>query len=100
VIHTVGPVWKGGSANEDALLASCYSSCFAQAQAHVVKTIAFPAISTGVYRFPLERATRIAVRETQAFLQANRTVEKVIFACFGNSVYQCYKRVVEEVIRE
>ena len=91
VIHTVGPVWNGGDHNEPKLLASCYKSCFALARAHGVKTIAFPAISCGIYHFPMEQAVEIAVRETRAELSANPSIEKVIFSCFGDSVYQAYQ---------
>ena len=69
VIHTVGPVWRDGQHGEDELLASCYRSCFALAAQHGIRTIAFPSISTGAYGFPMERAARIAVRETRAFLE-------------------------------
>ena len=69
VIHTVGPVWRDGQHGEDDLLASCYRSCFALAEQHGIRTIAFPSISTGAYGFPMERAARIAVRETKAFLE-------------------------------
>ncbi|HOC56987.1 MAG TPA: O-acetyl-ADP-ribose deacetylase [Verrucomicrobiota bacterium] len=83
VIHTVGPVWRDGRHNEDELLASCYRSCFALAEQHGIRTIAFPSISTGAYGFPMERAARIAVRETRAFLERNASVEKVWLVCFG-----------------
>jgi O-acetyl-ADP-ribose deacetylase (regulator of RNase III) len=91
VIHTVGPVWNGGDHNEPKLLASCYKSCFALAREHGVKTIAFPAISCGIYHFPVERAVEIAVRETLAELNANPSLEKVIFSCFGDAVFQAYR---------
>ena len=71
VIHTAGPVWHGGTHNEDELLASCYRSCLALAVQHDIRTLAFPAISTGIYGFPLDRATRIAVTETTQFLAGN-----------------------------
>jgi O-acetyl-ADP-ribose deacetylase len=83
VIHTVGPVWQGGNRNEDKLLAECYRSCFALADEHAIKTIAFPAISAGAYGFPLERATRIAVTEVKDFLERNATLEKVLLVCFS-----------------
>jgi len=91
VIHTVGPVWNGGDHNEPKLLASCYKSCFALAREHGLRTIAFPAISCGIYHFPVERAVEIAVRETLAELSANPSMEKVIFSCFGDSVFQAYQ---------
>ena len=98
VIHTVGPVWSGGSAGEDELLAGCYRNSLALAVQHGIRSIAFPAISTGVYRFPLERATRIAVAETKRFLEQDDSIEKVIFVCHGKRAYECYLRVVEEVV--
>ena len=95
VIHTVGPVWSGGQRGEPELLKSCYRSCFAIARQHNIRTIAFPAISCGVYRFPVDRAVEIAVRETTAELNANKTVEEVIFACFGDEVYSAYIRAIK-----
>ena len=72
VIHTVGPVWEDGSKGEDSLLAGCYRSCFQLARKHEITSIAFPSISTGAYRFPFERAVRIALREVLEELQSNR----------------------------
>lgn len=91
VIHTVGPVWYGGNRKEDEYLASCYRSCFELVEKYNIKTIAFPAISTGVYRFPLERATKIAVAKAKKFLEKNKSIEKVIFVCFGKQAYDCYR---------
>ncbi len=90
VIHAVGPVWNGGNHNEPRLLANCYKSSFALAREHGVKTIAFPAISCGIYHFPVERAVEIAVRETLAELDANPAIEKVIFSCYVEAVYESY----------
>ncbi len=90
VIHTVGPVWHGGQHHEDELLAKCYRSSLALAVQYSVRTIAFPAISTGVYRFPLDRATQIAVTEVKNFLTQSSSVERVSFVCFGEAAYQCY----------
>ena len=90
VIHTVGPVWRGGNYKEDKYLAQCYQSCFALIEKHQLKTVAFPSISTGAYRFPLECATKIAVTETVNFLKRNNFVKKIVFACFNNRVYDCY----------
>src|SRR4051812_6376174 len=92
VIHTVGPVWHGGDHNEDELLANCYRNSLKLAIENGVKTIAFPAISTGVYSFPLERATRIAVRAVREFLQSHLEIEQVIFACFGSEALHTYQR--------
>ena len=90
VIHTVGPVWHGGGSGEDALLESCYRSVLELARKHDVRTIAFPAISTGVYRFPLERATGIAVATTAAAL-ATLPETNVTFMCFGNDALAAYE---------
>ena len=90
VISTVGPVWRGGEEGEPELLESCYRSCFQLALDNAVRSIAFPAISTGAYGFPLDRATRIALAETAAFLAANALPEKVLFVCFGEEVFKSY----------
>ena len=91
VIHTVGPVWRDGEHREDELLASCYRNCFALAAERGINTLAFPAISTGAYGFPLDRATAIAVNETVDFLKRNNSVEKIIFVCFGKAAYDAYR---------
>jgi O-acetyl-ADP-ribose deacetylase (regulator of RNase III) len=96
IIHAVGPVWDGGKNNEDKLLANCYKNSLKLARENKVKTIAFPAISTGVYRFPLERATKIAVDEVKKFLEKNESIEKVIFVCFDEETYQVYKDVLKD----
>jgi len=90
VIHTVGPVWKGGDSNEDHLLAECYRNSLKLAIENDIKTIAFPAISCGVYRFPIERATKIAFREVRNFLKENSNFRRVIFACFSERMYHTY----------
>jgi O-acetyl-ADP-ribose deacetylase (regulator of RNase III) len=90
VIHTVGPVWHGGRGHEDELLASCYRASLELAVEKGVRAIAFPAISTGVYGFPLQRATAIAVREVRSFLEENPALEKVVFVCFGKLAHECY----------
>lgn len=94
VIHTVGPVWGGGNKNEDELLASCYRNSLRLAAKNGIKTIAFPAISTGVYHFPLERATKIAVTEVKKFLGKNESVKKVIFVCFDEGTYKAYEKIL------
>ena len=83
VIHTVGPVWHGGDAGEDALLASCYRRSLEVAAGNDVATVAFPAISTGVYRFPPDRAARIAVTTVAQALARLPAIERVLFCCFG-----------------
>jgi O-acetyl-ADP-ribose deacetylase len=94
IIHTVGPVWRGGNHNEDQLLANCYQNSLQLAVENGVNTIAFPAISTGVYSFPLERATKIAVHEVRAFLKSHPQIKQVIFACFGDEALQTYQRIL------
>jgi O-acetyl-ADP-ribose deacetylase (regulator of RNase III) len=91
VIHTVGPVWQGGSSNEPELLASCYCSSLALAAAHCLRSIAFPAISCGVYGYPLEQATRIAVRECAIFAAGDSTLDEVVFACFSAQMLALYQ---------
>jgi O-acetyl-ADP-ribose deacetylase (regulator of RNase III) len=97
VIHTVGPVWRDGKHREDELLASCYRNCFALAAERGINTLAFPAISTGAYGFPLDRATAIALKETVDFLKRNNSVEKIIFACFGKAAYDAYHATLNTV---
>ena len=97
VIHTVGPVWRDGSRGEDELLASCYRNSLELAASHAIKSVAFPSISTGAYRFPLDRATRIALTETKQFLGRNTSIERVLFVCFGAAARECYKRTAQEV---
>jgi len=92
VIHTVGPVWRGGSAGEAELLASCYRASLGLAVDHGLRSIAFPAISTGAYRFPPERAAKIAVDETHRFLLADATMERVIFISFDAETDALYRR--------
>jgi|UniRef100_A0A7V3E893 O-acetyl-ADP-ribose deacetylase (regulator of RNase III) len=91
IIHTVGPVWRGGNNDEDKLLTNCYENSLKLAVENNIKTIAFPAISTGVYGFPLERATRIAVETVKKFLKNDSSIEKVIFVCFDEKTYEVYK---------
>ena len=97
VIHTVGPIWSGGNRDEDNLLASCYRNSFKAAIEIGAVTIAFPSISTGAYRFPMEKATNIALSETKSFLLANQSIKKVVFVCFGSEVYKKYQEVFREV---
>ena len=90
VIHAVGPIWQGGTRQEPELLANCYKSCFKIAELQHLRSLAFPAISCGVYGYPIDAAVEIACRETIAALKVNKSVEKVIFACFGEDVYAAY----------
>lgn len=95
VIHTVGPVWHGGTANEPALLASCYRTSLALAVAIGATTIAFPAISCGVYAYPIPDAAEIAIGTTAAFLAADRTLQQVIFACFGEEILHAFQAALD-----
>ena len=97
VIHTVGPVWRGGGRGEAELLRSCYRRCFAIAEDRGLRSIAFPAISTGVYGYPLEPATRIAVTETRNLLLAGSGLNEVVFACFGAEATRTYRAVLTEL---
>ncbi len=93
VIHAVGPVWRGGNSGEDDLLASCYSVSLGLANQYQCETIAFPAISTGVYGFPKDRAAAIAIRVVKNYLAENPLPEKVIFCCYGSYDYSIYKQL-------
>ncbi|MXY40160.1 MAG: O-acetyl-ADP-ribose deacetylase [Rhodospirillaceae bacterium] len=97
VIHTVGPVWEGGERGEPDLLARCYRRCFGIAAEKGAASIAFPAISTGVYGYPLDRATRIALTETRAHLESGSAPERVVFACFGAEAREMYAAVLDEL---
>jgi O-acetyl-ADP-ribose deacetylase len=94
VFHAVGPVWKGGNHGEDELLANCYRRCIELAQEHQVKSIAFPAISTGVYGFPIERAARIAFETVKASV-AGTSVQELTFVCFDQTTLSVYQRLLE-----
>src|SRR5205085_1897379 len=91
VIHTVGPVWHGGNDREDQLLANCYRHSLSLAIRSGVKTIAFPAISTGAYGFPLRRAASIAVNEVERFLRSDQILEKVYFVCFDSEARAAFE---------
>ena len=99
LIHTVGPVWRGGKNREPDLLASCYRACFELARANALKTMAFPAISCGVYGYPIPDAARIAVRETRSALKAMDALERVIFACFTDDVFSAYQTALGKEAR-
>jgi len=98
VIHTVGPVWQGGGHREAELLAACYRSSLALARESQLESIAFPAISCGVYGYPMEQAIAIAVREVVAAARAMPTLEQVVFACFGPKVLAAYEQALAEVV--
>ncbi|MDE2376869.1 O-acetyl-ADP-ribose deacetylase [Bradyrhizobium sp.] len=95
VIHTVGPVWNGGDRGEDAQLASCYRRSVALCEEHGLTTVAFPAISTGIYRFPADRAARIAVAATADALSAAPSVSRVIFCCFSEASAALHREALQ-----
>jgi len=90
IIHTVGPVWQGGKKDEDRLLADCYRNCLKLAQENRIRSIAFPSISTGVYGFPVDRASRIAVAEIKGHLAHHALPQKVLIVCFDDLTYKTY----------
>ena len=94
VIHAVGPVWRGGRQEEPELLASCYRNSLRLAVENGARTVAFPAISCGVYGYPLDEATRIALREVRRFLAADEQIETVYLVCFGDDVREAYRRAL------
>ncbi|MBI3005960.1 MAG: O-acetyl-ADP-ribose deacetylase [Ignavibacteriales bacterium] len=100
VIHTVGPVWQGGSHNEDILLASCYRSSFELAELHGMRTLAFPSISTGAYGFPVEKASTIALQEIQNAFHRNEALEKVTVVCFDQHTYDVYLENQKQLIND
>ena len=96
VIHTPGPVWHGGSHGEAELLASCYRSCLELALSHDCRTVAFPSISTGVYRFPLDRAAHIAVGAVRGFLTSHPAAfDEILFVCFDEKTKHAYDMALE-----
>lgn len=97
VIHTVGPVWNGGTKKEEELLRNCYINSLGLAVEHNVKTIAFPNISTGIYHYPKDKAADVAIASVKEFLETNnQTIDKVIFVCFDEENYTLYKSVLEQ----
>jgi len=96
IIHTVGPVWKGGSGDESADLTACYQNSLELAKVNNIRTIAFPAISTGAYGFPKELAALIAVSETKRFICKSNYPEKVIFVTYSDHDYESYRKVLNK----
>lgn len=94
IIHTPGPVWYGGHKGEEALLAKCYQSCFAECDALPIRSMAFPSISTGAYRFPIDKAADIAIREIQAGLNTRPNLERVLVVCFSKKDLRAYERAL------
>lgn len=95
VIHTPGPIWQGGGHGEQELLASCYRNCLTLAEQAGCRHVAFPSISTGVYRFPLEQAAQIAIHEIRNFLQTHALPEVVTMVCFTHDVTQAYRAALQ-----
>ncbi len=98
VIHTPGPIWRGGKKNEPELLAGCYRNSLKLAVENGVKSIAFPAISTGVYGYPLREATEIAVKTVVDFANVDKSVERIVFVCFDNATLKLYEDVLSRYI--
>lgn len=96
VIHTVGPVWCGGNYDEENLLANCYKNSLRVAVENGIKTIAFPAISAGVYRFPIDKASEIAIRESLSFIEQNSSLKKIIFVCYTKYILEIYRMNLEK----
>ncbi|MBI1930484.1 O-acetyl-ADP-ribose deacetylase [Candidatus Poribacteria bacterium] len=94
VIHTVGPIWRGGNAGEPDLLASCYRESLSLALQHGIKTIAFPSISTGIYGYPTEKAAAIALNAVKEFLEGHTGIEEVRFVLFDAATYRCYENAL------
>ncbi len=97
VIHTVGPVWQGGGAGEEGLLHGCYRNSLQLAVENGLGSIAFPAISTGVYRFPPDRAAEIAISAVAGFLAQDTTMEKVVFCCFGQASVEAHEKALNGI---
>lgn len=97
VIHTVGPIWYGGHNNEREILANCYRNSLNLSVKNNIKTLAFPSISTGAYRFPIEVASEIALIEILKFLRTNSSIEKVEIVCFSREDYSVYTRKLREI---
>ncbi|MBQ2925014.1 MAG: O-acetyl-ADP-ribose deacetylase [Anaerotignum sp.] len=97
VIHTPGPIWRGGKWGEAELLANCYKNCLALAKENGVKTIAFPSISTGVYRFPVDQAAKIAVGEILSALKQDASIEQVTIVCFDDKTKEYYLDALAEL---
>jgi len=97
VIHTVGPVWKDGNQDEDYYLANCYINSLKLTEKYNIQSIAFPAISIGIYGFPLERATLIALTETKKYLKSNKKLQ-VLYVCFDKQTYNTYQYFYTEMI--
>ncbi len=96
VIHTPGPIWRGGNRGEAELLANCYKNSLKLAREHDITSISFPSISTGVYRYPVEQAARIAIREIMTFLEHDKDMEKIQMVCFDEETFRVYEKAWKE----
>jgi len=96
IIHTVGPIWRGGAKGEPKLLASCYATSLKLALSHGIKTIAFPAISCGIYGYPIGQAALIALHESTKFLESHPDLETIYFVCFDEIIYDAYQHAMSE----
>ena len=96
VIHTPGPIWRGGKWDEESLLANCYQNSLQLAEQYDIQTIAFPSISTGVYRFPVALAAEIAVREIMSYLEVHPKIQNVMMVCFDDDTKQAYQNALEQ----
>ena len=97
IIHTVGPIWHGGTAGEAGLLASCYVESLKLATEKQIKTMAFPAISCGIYGYPVDQAARVAVKTVTEFLRNDDKLERVIFTCFNEKIFAAYQKCLKEL---
>jgi O-acetyl-ADP-ribose deacetylase len=100
VIHTVGPVWRGGTNNEEQILTGAYRESLKLAQEKHIKSISFPSISTGAYGYPVEQAAKVAVRTITAFLEENTSIEEVVLVLFDNRTYEVYEQTIKEIYDE
>jgi O-acetyl-ADP-ribose deacetylase (regulator of RNase III) len=100
IIHTVGPVWRGGRSREEELLKNCYQNSLSLAEQSGLRSIAFPSISTGAYGFPIERACSIAVETVREYFRESRKIERVVFVCFSHADFQVYLNELGSVVQE
>jgi O-acetyl-ADP-ribose deacetylase (regulator of RNase III) len=94
VIHTVGPIWRGGKRDEPEILANCYRNSLELAVENGIKTIAFPAVSCGAYGYPIQEATQIALKTTREFLASTNKIDKVIFVLWGEDIYEAFRKLL------
>ncbi|MCH8209479.1 MAG: macro domain-containing protein, partial [Nitrospinae bacterium] len=99
-IHTVGPVWQGGNSNEGELLADCYLNSLILAEENGLKTVAFPAISTGVFGFPVDSCAEIMLATTRKYLSGNTGIKKVVFALFDSNSFEAFKKKMENLMTD